>query len=119
MRGLILSAALVAGAATASCPAAAHAMLVTATPRVGSTVSIAPAEVHLDFSEGVDVHFSGVEVTAPDGRSAAAGQIQVSGAGVTLPLVKGLRPGTYKVKWHVVSVDTHKTEGSFTFEIRP
>ncbi|WP_244424785.1 copper resistance protein CopC [Methylobacterium nodulans] len=21
--------------------------------------------------------------------------------------------------WHVVSVDTHRTQGSFTFEIRP
>ena len=30
-----------------------------------------------------------------------------------------LAPGTYLVRWHVVSVDTHPTEGTFTFEIRP
>jgi copper resistance protein C len=28
-----------------------------------------------------------------------------------------LPPGTYKVTWHVVSVDTHTTEGTFTFRI--
>nr|WP_280113455.1 copper resistance protein CopC [Methylobacterium nodulans] len=30
-----------------------------------------------------------------------------------------LPPGIYRVTWHVVSVDTHRTQGSFTFEIRP
>ena len=28
-----------------------------------------------------------------------------------------LPPGTYLVSWHVVSVDTHPTEGTFTFEV--
>ena len=31
--------------------------------------------------------------------------------------LKALPPGTYKVSWHVVSVDTHPTEGSFTFQV--
>jgi methionine-rich copper-binding protein CopC len=26
-------------------------------------------------------------------------------------------PGTYKVNWRVLSVDTHRTEGNFTFRI--
>ena len=30
-----------------------------------------------------------------------------------------LPPGTYKVVWHVVSVDTHPTEGDFTFQVAP
>jgi len=30
-----------------------------------------------------------------------------------------LTPGHYKVSWHVVSVDTHRTEGSFSFDIQP
>jgi methionine-rich copper-binding protein CopC len=28
-----------------------------------------------------------------------------------------LSPGTYRVHWHVLSVDTHKTEGSFSFRV--
>jgi hypothetical protein len=26
-------------------------------------------------------------------------------------------PGTYRVNWHVLSVDTHTTEGNFTFTV--
>ena len=36
---------------------------------------------------------------------------------VSLP--PGLNAGTYKVVWRVVSVDTHVTEGSFTFQVVP
>jgi copper resistance protein C len=31
--------------------------------------------------------------------------------------LKPLSPGTYRVRWHVLSVDTHRTEGSFTFHV--
>ncbi|HTC12301.1 MAG TPA: copper resistance protein CopC, partial [Acetobacteraceae bacterium] len=30
-----------------------------------------------------------------------------------------LKPGAYTVEWHVTSVDTHKTEGTFTFSVGP
>jgi methionine-rich copper-binding protein CopC len=30
-----------------------------------------------------------------------------------------LSAGTYRVTWHAVSVDTHKTQGSFTFTVAP
>ena len=30
-----------------------------------------------------------------------------------LPLATPLKPGIYKVTWHAVSVDTHRTQGSF------
>jgi copper resistance protein C len=31
--------------------------------------------------------------------------------------VGGLRPGRYSVTWHALSVDTHKTQGSFSFQV--
>jgi methionine-rich copper-binding protein CopC len=31
--------------------------------------------------------------------------------------LKPLPPGTYRVHWRVLSVDTHTTEGSFTFQV--
>jgi methionine-rich copper-binding protein CopC len=31
--------------------------------------------------------------------------------------LKQLSAGTYRVRWHVLSVDTHTTEGSFTFQV--
>ena len=33
--------------------------------------------------------------------------------------VRVLRVGTYTVKWPVLSVDTHTTEGNFTFHVSP
>jgi copper resistance protein C len=40
----------------------------------------------------------------------------VSGARMSVGL-KALSPGTYHVHWHALSVDTHKTEGSFSFTV--
>jgi methionine-rich copper-binding protein CopC len=33
--------------------------------------------------------------------------------------LRSLAPGTYRVAWHVVSVDTHRTEGAYTFAVKP
>jgi hypothetical protein len=35
------------------------------------------------------------------------------------PVPQALKPGVYTVTWHVVSVDTHKTQGSFNFTVAP
>jgi methionine-rich copper-binding protein CopC len=32
--------------------------------------------------------------------------------------LKPLSAGTYTVKWHALSVDTHTTEGDFTFQVK-
>jgi methionine-rich copper-binding protein CopC len=31
--------------------------------------------------------------------------------------VGSLAPGSYSVTWHALSVDTHKTQGSFSFRV--
>ena len=99
----------------------AHAFLDHAVPPVGGTVAAAPAEIRLFFSEAVEPAFSGVAVSGADGRPVATGRAAVdpsNRSALVLPLPP-LPPGRYKVSWHVVSVDTHRTEGDFTFEIRP
>ena len=97
-------------------PAAhAHAYLDHANPRVGSTVRTAPREVTLWFSQKLEPSFSSAQVTDASGARVDQGA-QVSGMQIHVP-VKALSPGTYRVRWHVLSVDTHKTEGSFTFRV--
>ena len=61
--------------------------------------------------------------TAPVGQTVTgtglpAGTIitQISGNTMRVGL-KALSPGSYKVRWHALSVDTHTTEGSFTFHV--
>ena len=103
-------------AALSSAVAHAHAFLDHANPLVGSTVANAPREVSLTFTQNLEAAFSSVQVTGPNGARVDAGKPQVSGNTMHVGL-KAAGPGTYHVRWHALSVDTHKTEGSFTFTV--
>jgi methionine-rich copper-binding protein CopC len=96
--------------------ARAHAFLDHASPLVGSTVATAPHEVSLWFTQNIEAAFSAVEVSDAKGARVDQGKAQISGNAMRVGL-KPLAPGTYRVRWHVLSVDTHKTEGNFTFHV--
>jgi methionine-rich copper-binding protein CopC len=104
-----------------SSPAFAHALLQKAVPGVGSTVHTAPASVTLRFSEGVEPTFSTIAVSDAGGAhyEAAAPQNAPDNQKVLSVALKPLAAGTYTVEWHATSVDTHKTEGKFTFTVAP
>jgi hypothetical protein len=94
----------------------AHAFLDHAEPRVGSTVASAPREVSLSFTQDLEPAFSSVEVTDAKGARVDQGKAQVRASVMRVGL-KPLSPGTYKVRWRALSVDTHTTEGSFSFRV--
>jgi len=97
-------------------PAYAHASLDRANPRVGSTVSSPPRTISLWFTEKIEPGLSTIEV-----RNAAGARVdqgRAHGGGNVLQVgLKPLPPGTYQVHWRVLSVDTHKTEGTFNFQV--
>jgi hypothetical protein len=98
----------------------AHVALDHASPRVGSTVNSAPQDVVLWFTENIEPTFSTIEVRNEQGAAMQAGKA-TAGADRTqlrVPL-KALPPGTYKVIWRVLSVDTHRTQGDFSFRVGP
>jgi methionine-rich copper-binding protein CopC len=114
---LVLAAAV--GISTA---AEAHAFLIHANPPVGSTVHESPKEIRLYFSEEIEPVFSGIELATKAGEKITTGPASVDPydrsqffATLTAPLL----PEIYRVSWHVVSVDTHRTEGDFSFEVKP
>jgi hypothetical protein len=109
-----LAFALIAGQAFA------HAQLEKATPAVGGTVSSA-SEIRLEFSEGVEPKFSKVSVTGPSGAVplGAAKTEPGNQAVLIVPIAKPLAAGAYKVHWQAVSVDTHHTQGTFEFTVKP
>jgi len=121
MRKIIV--ALVAGAAVfdAAPLARAHAFLDHAIPAVGSSVSASPRVVTLWFTQDLEPAFSNVTVTNDSGQRVDLSNAQIPQGGPDELQIglKPLTPGTYLVSWHVVSVDTHPTEGTFTFEIKP
>ncbi len=111
--------AAVAGLAVCAGAASAHAFLKTATPAVGSTVQQPPTQVVIEFTEGVEPNFSTITVQDAAGAEVEAGGVRLVGGNTHLAV--GLKPlgvGSYKVVWHATAVDTHKTEGSFTFTVR-
>jgi methionine-rich copper-binding protein CopC len=96
--------------------AAAHAFLDHASPRVGTTVSAAPREVTLWFTQKLEAAFSAVMVTDGAGQRVDMGGTRVNGNVMSVTL-RGGGAGTYRVHWKVLSVDAHTTEGNFTFRV--
>jgi methionine-rich copper-binding protein CopC len=98
--------------------ASAHAFLKTAEPAVGSTVQQPPGQVAIVFTEAVEPKFSTIAVQDSAGASVTTGEIHLAGDDTHLAIgLKPLPAGSYKVTWHATAVDTHKTEGSFTFTV--
>src|SRR3954452_15962864 len=97
----------------------AHAFLDHAVPPVGATVAASPTTLQLFFSEPIEPLFSGIELATAAGRPIATGAAAIDPRHpatlvLSLPL---LLPGRYRVNWHVVSVDTHRSEGSYEFSV--
>ena len=96
--------------------ALAHAVLHHASPEASSSVSESPHEVTLTFTDTLEAAFSSADVTDSSGARVDEGKSQVNGNMIRIGL-KTLSPGSYRVHWRAVSVDTHRSEGSFTFSV--
>jgi methionine-rich copper-binding protein CopC len=96
-------------------PADAHAALEQANPRVGSTVATSPAEVRMWFSQALEPAFSGASIVEQAEPKAVVDPKDRKE--LVIPLIRPLPPGRYQVKWAVVSVDGHRTEGDFRFTV--
>ena len=115
MRVLVLLTVFIWTLASAGA-AHAHAALDRANPRVGSTVASAPRSVSLWFTEKIEPALSVIEVRNAAGTRVDQGKARGGGNNLTIGL-KPLSPGSYQVHWRVLSVDTHKTEGTFSFQV--
>jgi hypothetical protein len=117
----ILAAAAAVMCALAGGSAGAHAFLDHAVPAVGATVASSPAEVQMFFTQELEPAFSTATVAAANGQVIATSPATVNPQDKTeLELrLPPLAPGEYKVTWHVLSVDTHRTGGDFSFAVKP
>jgi copper resistance protein C len=117
MKRTIVSLFLIILAATARLEA--HAFLKRAEPAVGSTVQTSPNEVRIWFTENIELAFSTIQVFDESGKEVDKRDVHLDRSNQALLHVSlpRLGAGTYKVLWRVVSVDTHVTNGSFTFRV--
>jgi methionine-rich copper-binding protein CopC len=108
----------------------AHAALVSSVPAASATVA-PPAGIELHFSEGLVEKFSGAEVSSTrmmmgdkmmdhvikiDGVTTALDPADKKAMIVTLK--SPLAAGTYKLAWHAVAGDTHRSQGSYSFTVK-
>ena len=115
MKGIILLLIFVVGLAKLE----AHAFLKDAKPEVGGTVQTSPSEVRIRFTENIEPAVSSIQVFDASGKEVDKRDLHLDGSDhallhISLPR---LGVGTYRVTWRVVSVDTHVTNGNFTFRI--
>ena len=106
--------------ATLPVPAHSHAVLVRSTPAARAVLSHPPDRVRLWFNERLEPAFSSVTVWSGSGARMDRQDVRVgpddpNQLSVTLP---ALDPGTYTVRFRVLSVDGHIVEGSFPFTIK-
>ncbi|HQT37883.1 MAG TPA: copper resistance protein CopC [Acidocella sp.] len=96
----------------------AHAYPLHENPRANAVLKTSPKVVSITFTEGINAHFSGIIVTAPNGQRVDNGvgaldskNRTLLSIGINSPLV----PGVYTVVWHALSEDGHRTQGSYQF----
>lgn len=99
--------------------ASAHPALKSASPAAESTAA-APTEIRLKFSEGVILKLSSVELKDQAGKNVATGKLATDPNDqkqLIVPLQGALSAGTYTVRWNIVSVDTHRVSGTYSFKV--
>ena len=104
----------------------AHPKLDSAAPAANAVVA-APTRIQLVFSEALVAQFSGIDLTMTEMPGMKMGPMKMNGVRATVgadgktlvaTLAKPLPVGTYKVDYHVVSSDTHRIQGSYTFKVQ-
>ena len=99
----------------------AHAFLERSDPPVGSKVHSVPAAVRIWFTEAIEPRFSSIQVFDATGKQVDKKDTHSDPSNRSLLQVSlpPLGPGTYKVVWRVMSLDTHVTNGDFRFQVAP
>jgi copper resistance protein C len=112
---VLVSLAMITGA-TASW---AHSFPEQESPAAGETIAAPLTHVTIKYDAPIESLFDSLRVLDAAGQDKAAGAPQVSADGYELSVpVSALGPGEYTVQWRVVCVDTHHTEGSYTFTVK-
>jgi methionine-rich copper-binding protein CopC len=99
-------------------PVSAHSFPESEAPAAGQTLSEPPSEVSIKYDAPIEKLFAQLAVVDSSGQNLAQGAPTVSDDGYILRVkLPRLKPGNYLVKWRVVGIDTHHTEGSYSFSV--
>jgi copper transport protein len=99
----------------AAAPAFAHAALMQAEPADGAVLATPPARLLLTFNEPVVPLV--LRLVGSDGTSVPLAGGVDAGSAVAVGLPATVAPGSYRVRWRVISADGHPAGGSVLFSV--
>src|SRR5215472_12367294 len=98
--------------------ASAHSFPEQESPAAGATLNEPPAQITIKYDAPIEQLFASLQVLNSAGQNETGGSPVVSRDGWRLSVpVKNLPPGEYTVQWSVVCIDTHHTQGSYSFTV--
>ena len=97
-----------------------HAFPDHSDPKVGSTLTVSPAQVRVWFDSDLEPAFSTIMVHNANNEMVDKrdGRVDPSNPTLLQVSVPRLSPGIYRVMWNVAARDGHRTMGDFTFTIK-
>ncbi len=99
----------------------AHAILVKSQPAKDETVAESPKQIDLWFNDAVRSEYKALAVIDSSGKRVDNHDVEQSltdGSNIHATVPK-LAPGTYTIRYRVVSEDTHIVTGKFEFTVKP
>lgn len=99
--------------------ATAHGFLEYAVPAANVTFHGQPAEVRIWFTQSLEPAFCKIRVLDQDGKQVDKIDTHVDPIDPYLLRVSlfPLTPGSYRVAWRVVAVDSHASAGNYAFVV--
>ena len=104
-------------------PAAAyaHAIVLESSPRSGAVLARPPAQITLRFNSKIEKRFTRLTLATgnqPPAPVTAANDEPSAPDRLVIP-IRSLAPGDYTLRYRVLAVDGHITEGALRFTVEP
>jgi methionine-rich copper-binding protein CopC len=97
-----------------------HAIMVKSQPEADSTITVSPKQVDVWFNDKVGSEYKALAVIDSTGKRVDNKDVtqETFDQSHLYATVSELPPGTYTVRYRVVSIDTHIVTGKFKFTIK-
>lgn len=102
-------------AVVAAQPVAAHSELRGSVPAVGAVLDCAPAQIELQFNEGVML--TALRLHRVDGAEIELPRRAIREATLETIALPPLKPGEFRAEWRIISPDGHDVGGSIPFSV--
>lgn len=96
-------------------PAAAHSELRSSVPAAGAVLDCAPAQIELQFNEGVML--TALRLHRVDGAEVELPRRAIREATLETIALPPLEPGHFRAEWRIISPDGHDVGGAIPFSV--